>query len=98
VVDPLDAFWEPRQFSVGDRVRVRLSPECRCYAIRTRPGCHFDGAIGTVIGRYVPRSYDSVHMIKVVPDLPFTTDFTVVPENYYCVFAAIELEALEPGR
>jgi hypothetical protein len=83
---------------MGDRVIDRLSPECRCYALRMRPGSHFDGAIGTVVGRCAATRLSDGHAIKVTPDRPFPTDDTHVPDDYWCIFAAIELVALESGN
>jgi hypothetical protein len=66
-------FWEPIAFRYGDRVRVRLSPECPCYAMRTRPGAHFDGAQGPVVGRFRRQSGLAAHEIEVLPVSPGST-------------------------
>ncbi len=54
----------PREFQVGDRVRVRLDPLCYCYKPRTDPGLayqwvDYDGQEGTIIppGEYSDRTH-----------------------------------------
>jgi hypothetical protein len=91
-------FWEPIAFRYGDRVRIQLSPECRCYAIRTRPGAHFDGALGTVVGRFRRQTGFAAHEIEVLPDVPWVDECDEVESEDWCIFAASELELLDPGR
>ncbi len=64
--EPQDqGFWEPQQFKIGDRVRVRLNGECRfetlgmnSLGVMSKPGLLHraweDGKTGTVIPcRYI---------------------------------------------
>lgn len=47
----MNAVWEPITFEVGDRVRVRISPECQEHAKRMEPKYieWVQGQTGTVI-------------------------------------------------
>ena len=92
--------WEPWTPRVGQRVTVRLSPECRrCYHLRTHPGQAFQGMTGTVV-KFDPRPHfdetDMVHNYAVVPDRSWWPD-SEFSDRGPAVFAAIELEPLEDG-
>jgi hypothetical protein len=86
-------YWEPWQPRLGDRVRVRLSAECRAPWADEGHDPRYDGLSGTVA--HFPWSSDW-------PGHPYTVrfDVTLPTENPYEVlvggyFAAIELEPLD---
>ena len=95
----LDAPWEPRTFKVGDRVRIRLSGECRGRFRRIATGekiqhrrCS-DGCVGRVVD--VQRHHDHPYKIRIDPPI-----YDPDRGTYYNggPFAAIELEPMEATR
>lgn len=89
-------LWEPRSFSVGQRVRVRLSGECRFCAevMRLQHGWHFDGMTGTVVPTkptYAASNRENGHVIAVVPDSEWIEGTGI---RDVALFAGVELEPL----
>jgi hypothetical protein len=97
-------YWEPWTPKVGDRVRVRLSPECRherqSSSTREMIGSHIpeeNGRVGTVAPWPNPTwPRRNGHDICVVFDVPIAV--TAWRHFYGCAFAAIELVPLDAER
>lgn len=102
--DPNAPYW-PGDFQVGDRVRVRLSPECPCSHApvsshgATRWAAGVSGTTGTVdqlgddgysSADCWPEEVNATHLISVVFDNGHPRGF------YGGLFAATELERLAP--
>lgn len=83
---PVDAeYFEPWQPREGQRVRVRLNPECRHFE---DPQASFEGRLGTVIAVLERGHRDPAHRYRVVLDGDVWS---------YWVLAAVELEPVEDG-
>jgi len=103
------AVWEPITFAVGDRIRVRVSLECRVEWLTNFPPGHpieEDGVCGTVVSmpaQYVQEPWVRSHPYAVAFDAP---GIRVNGEWWWGgMFAAVELEPLTaastgaaPGR
>jgi len=93
-------YWEPRRFEVGQRVRVRLSPECRHQRIWLPSGLRLpghapeeDGQTGTVLMAIGFDPQSDSHTIPVGFDTWFAVAPGLVVRDAY--FAAAELEPLD---
>ena len=103
----LDRPWVPSNlptFRVGDRVRVRLSGECRVSAgENTFQGKHgiyghfpeMDGQIGRIVEIHAGDDCISGHPYEVNIDKPLTLSVDRKRRYYSDDFAAIELDLLE---
>jgi hypothetical protein len=78
-----DDFYEPWLPQVGQRVRVRLNPECRHFENNQTD---FEGRVGTVIAVLERGHRDPAHRYRIVLDGDVWS---------YWVLAAVELEAIE---
>jgi hypothetical protein len=76
-------YYEPWSPEVGQRVRVRLNPECRHFENNQSD---FEGRTGTVIAVLERGHRDPAHRYRVVLDGDVWS---------YWVLAAVELEAVE---
>lgn len=78
-------YFEPWQPDVGQRVRIRLNPECRHFADEH---VAFDGRTGTIIGVLDRGHRDAAHRFRVSLDGDAWS---------YWVLAAAELEPMDGG-
>ena len=109
MIDTEPRYWEPRTFAVGDRVRIRLSPECALRITWAPSGTitgHLeeeDGRTGTVITkeeacRVVRIPIDAMHTPMSHPYLVrFDERFFICPGQaaFSAHYAAVELIPLE---
>ena len=95
-VDQLPAALRPREFKVGDRVRIRISPECDFHAEPIEaPYSHaVNGQTGTV--SLVPSASRVNPMALEVHPVYVRFDGALIEGTpiYGGVFAAIELEPI----
>ncbi len=93
--------WAPWQPKVGDRVRVRLSGECRIECLPLSPQGMagllghpntVNGQVGTIIAGELAYYVHRGHPYKVQFDDPFQWNGRAWPSTH---LAAVELEPLE---
>lgn len=94
-------YWQPWTPAVGDRVRVRLSPECWCWD-RTSPATGAraaqDGRAGTIRGFNGPTDWDARDDCHtVVVDLDPARDAHGITAIYVAASELAPLAAREGG-
>ncbi|MFN0070338.1 MAG: hypothetical protein ACKVVP_02465 [Chloroflexota bacterium] len=80
---PASDYFEPWHPEEGQRVRVRLNPECRHFEDNQTS---FEGRVGTVIAVLERGNRDPAHRYRVVLDGDVWS---------YWVLAAVELELID---
>lgn len=88
--------WSPQ---IGERVRVRLSPECRCWQARHEWTPGMEGATGVLRSVVVPGH--KTHPYVVVFDVPVPVGLGDRIQHTEAWFARIELEPADwagPGE
>lgn len=89
-VDPLSAPWEPRTFTVGERVRVRERLECKVCNVPGRPRPAVDDRIAHILS--IRRNLDHPYFVAFEGDFDFPDGSSGPLWGYY---AALEIEPLD---